>query len=248
MLVYTLREEWSPMRRTRIKMMAAVMAATMLLGGCGDALYDLTDDEENVIVNYAAHIVTKYNTYQREGLTYVSPEEPEETQEDVTVPQTPETQDASETGTAASAEAAAPAVSVAAAGSASLDQLFGADGIQMTYAGAQLAPGYMEGDYYEMTPDAGKQYLVLSIDVTNTGADGVGLDVYEEENDKVYEDLSGTILQSSTMARLLSFPNVMVTSHQGFFTREALEAISRITLENAAAFEKGETLVNEVTK
>lgn len=153
------------MRRTRIKMMAAVMAATMLLGGCGDALYDLTDDEENVIVNYAAHIVTKYNTYQREGLTYVSPEEPEETQ------------DASETGTAASAEAAAPAVSVAAAGSASLDQLFGADGIQMTYAGAQLAPGYMEGDYYEMTPDAGKQYLVLSIDVTNTGADGVGLDV-----------------------------------------------------------------------
>ena len=159
MLVYTLREEWSPMRRTRIKMMAAVMAATMLLGGCGDALYDLTDDEENVIVNY------------------VSPEEPEETQEDVTVPQTPETQDASETGTAASAEAAAPAVSVAAAGSASLDQLFGADGIQMTYAGAQLAPGYMEGDYYEMTPDAGKQYLVLSIDVTNTGADGVGLDV-----------------------------------------------------------------------
>ena len=82
------------MRRTRIKMMAAVMAATMLLGGCGDALYDLTDDEENVIVNYAAHIVTKYNTYQREGLTYVSPEEPEETQEDVTVPQTPETQDA----------------------------------------------------------------------------------------------------------------------------------------------------------
>ena len=59
MLVYTLREEWSPMRRTRIKMMAAVMAATMLLGGCGDALYDLTDDEENVIVNYAAHIVTK---------------------------------------------------------------------------------------------------------------------------------------------------------------------------------------------
>ena len=111
------------MRRTRIKMMAAVMAATMLLGGCGDALYDLTDDEENVIVNYAAHIVTKYNTYQREGLTYVSPEEPEKTQE---------TQDASETGTAASAEAAAPAVSVAAAGSASLDELFGADGIQMT--------------------------------------------------------------------------------------------------------------------
>ena len=236
------------MRRTRIKMMAAVMAATMLLGGCGDALYDLTDDEENVIVNYAAHIVTKYNTYQREGLTYVSPEEPEETQEDVTVPQTPETQDASETGTAASAEAAAPAVSVAAAGSASLDELFGADGIQMTYAGAQLAPGYMEGDYYEMTPDAGKQYLVLSIDVTNTGADGVGLDVYEEETENVFENRQEDILESSVTARLLSFPNVIVTSHQGFFTEEALAAISRTTLENACAFERGRIIKENQVK
>ena len=49
----------------------------------------------------------------------------------------------------------------------------------------------------------------------------VGLDVYEEENDKVYEDLSGTILQSSTMARLLSFPNVMVTSHQASLQESA---------------------------
>lgn len=165
------------MRRTRIKMMAAVMAATMLLGGCGDAPYDLTDDEESVIVNYAAHIVTKYNTYQREGLTYVSPEDTEETQEDVSAPQTQEEQVASDTGTPASTEGAAPVVSVASDGSASLDELFGVDGIQMTYAGAELAPGYMEGDYYEMTPDAGKQYLVLSIDVTNTRTEGAGVSI-----------------------------------------------------------------------
>lgn len=74
----------------------------------------------------------------------------------------------------------------------------------------------------------------------------VGLDVYEEENDKVYEDLSDHILQSSTMARLLSFPNVMVTSHQGFFTREALDAISRVTMDNAQAFLEGKSLKNEV--
>lgn len=74
----------------------------------------------------------------------------------------------------------------------------------------------------------------------------VGLDVYEEENDKVYEDMSDLILQSSTMARLLSFPNVMVTSHQGFLTKEALEAISRVTLDNARAFADGEELVNLV--
>ena len=74
----------------------------------------------------------------------------------------------------------------------------------------------------------------------------VGLDVYEEENDKVFEDMSDLILQSSTMARLLSFPNVTVTSHQGFLTVEALEAISRTTLDNARAFLRGEPLVNQV--
>ena len=60
------------------------------------------------------------------------------------------------------------------------------------------------------------------------------------------EDRSDEILEHSTTARLLSFPNVMITSHQGFFTQEALEAISRTTLDNAVAFEKGETTGNEV--
>ncbi len=67
----------------------------------------------------------------------------------------------------------------------------------------------------------------------------VGLDVYEEETGFVYEDMSDQILNRSTMARLLSFPNVMVTSHQGFFTREALDAIRRTTLDNAVDFMNG---------
>lgn len=77
---------------------------------------------------------------------------------------------------------------------------------------------------------------------------GVGLDVYEEETKNVFEDRSDEILEHSTTARLLSFPNVMITSHQGFFTQEALAAISQTTLDNASAFEKGETNSNEVLK
>ncbi len=74
----------------------------------------------------------------------------------------------------------------------------------------------------------------------------VGLDVYEEETGTVYEDMSDQILEHSTMARLLSFPNVMVTSHQGFFTREALLAISRTTMDNALAFVEGRKSGNEL--
>lgn len=74
----------------------------------------------------------------------------------------------------------------------------------------------------------------------------VGLDVYEEESELVYEDLSELILKTSTVQRLLSFPNVALTSHQGFFTEEALNNIAETTMQNAEAFRTGKKLVNEV--
>lgn len=67
----------------------------------------------------------------------------------------------------------------------------------------------------------------------------VGLDVYQEEGGMVFNDLSGTILEHTTTARLLSFPNVILTSHQGFLTDEALEAIATTTMKNASDLESG---------
>lgn len=75
---------------------------------------------------------------------------------------------------------------------------------------------------------------------------GVGLDVYEQETGMVYEDLSDDIITNETVPRLLAFPNVVITSHQGFFTREALQAIAETTLANARAWEQGLPLENEV--
>lgn len=75
---------------------------------------------------------------------------------------------------------------------------------------------------------------------------GVGLDVYEEETNNVFENRSDEILEHSITARLLSFPNVMITSHQGFFTREALESIATTTLENASCHLRNIPSKNEV--
>ena len=75
---------------------------------------------------------------------------------------------------------------------------------------------------------------------------GVGLDVYEEETPNVFENRENEILMHSTTARLLSFPNVIVTSHQGFFTDEALEAIAATTLNNAMAYLRGEKAGTEL--
>lgn len=68
---------------------------------------------------------------------------------------------------------------------------------------------------------------------------GLGIDVYEEEGDLFFRDLSDQAIQDDVFVRLLTFPNVLITGHQGFFTREALAAIVDITLENASAFERG---------
>ncbi len=75
---------------------------------------------------------------------------------------------------------------------------------------------------------------------------GVGLDVYEEEEGIFYEDKSNEIMRDENLARLMTFPNVLITSHMGFFTKEAMQAIAKETLENAYALENGLPLVNKV--
>ncbi|TYK64503.1 2-hydroxyacid dehydrogenase [Colwellia echini] len=68
----------------------------------------------------------------------------------------------------------------------------------------------------------------------------LGLDVYEEETDLFFEDFSNTVLQDDVFARLLTFSNVVITGHQAFFTREALDSISKVTLNNLTALESGD--------
>ncbi len=75
---------------------------------------------------------------------------------------------------------------------------------------------------------------------------GAGLDVYEEETAFFFEDYSSTIVQDDVLARLVSFPNVIMTSHQAFLTEEALQKIAEVTLFNLHQFYNGEALKNEV--
>lgn len=76
---------------------------------------------------------------------------------------------------------------------------------------------------------------------------GVGLDVYEEEGDLFFEDLSQHFISDDVFARLLTFPNVLITGHQGFFTEEAMTNIAETTLANISAFEQTGHALHEVT-
>jgi D-lactate dehydrogenase len=75
----------------------------------------------------------------------------------------------------------------------------------------------------------------------------LGLDVYEEEADLFFEDLSYQIIQDDVFARLLTFPNVLITGHQGFFTEKALANIAHTTLQNIRDVETSGTCSNIVT-
>ena len=75
----------------------------------------------------------------------------------------------------------------------------------------------------------------------------LGLDVYEQEGDLFFQDLSDQVIQDDVFQRLLTFPNVLITGHQGFFTAEALSSIAQTTLQNISVFERDGVCQNEVT-
>jgi D-lactate dehydrogenase len=108
---------------------------------------------------------------------------------------------------------------------------------------AQMKPGIM-------IINTGRGMLIDSkalIDGLKTGKVAfAGLDVYEEESDYFFEDFSNKVITDDVLARLLSFNNVMITSHQGFFTQEALQNIAATTLKNIRDFFANQKLPNEV--
>ncbi len=108
---------------------------------------------------------------------------------------------------------------------------------------AKMKPGVM-------IINTGRGKLIHTADLIeglkNKHVGSAALDVYEEEADYFYEDRSNKLIDDDTLARLLMMPNVIVTSHQAFFTREALHNIATTTLDNVRAFSNGEALLNEV--
>lgn len=101
-----------------------------------------------------------------------------------------------------------------------------------------------------MIINTGRGKLIKTLDLIDGLKSGkvsaAGLDVYEEENEFFFEDLSDQVLEDDVLARLLTFNNVIVTSHQAFFTKEAFMNIANTTLTNIKDFIEGKELKNEV--
>ena len=151
------------MRQKKYHGMLLLMLGTLVFGGCQEAPYELTEKEEALIVSYSAHVVSKYNVYQKDGLIHVWDEE-EETKkpEDVTTEADTEkeTSDAenifgnSDTGTQESVKG-------------TLRSIYEDTGLNITYKEYEIADSYMDGKVYAAKPSVGKKFLILHISVEN---------------------------------------------------------------------------------
>ena len=156
------------MERLKIKKIflgGLLIACTGVLYGCGEQLYELQDNEQEIIVNYAAHIVAKYNTEQPEGYQYVYIPADDQTEDetedgtedgisDETAQDHPDAQTPDGTGADSSSQQDA---------SATLSEALGLENIQAVYTGAELTDQYDES----VVPESGRQLLVLHVTLQN---------------------------------------------------------------------------------
>ena len=153
------------MKRTGMRLTAVAAVTALLLGGCGEQPYSLTEDEEGMIVDYSAHAVAKFNTSQPDGLANVSRNEQET--EAVDESQTTETENKITLDASGNAAAGDQSTENKTAEPSTLDELFGGENLSVTYTGAEIAANYMEGGYYSLDAEQGKTFVIVGIDITN---------------------------------------------------------------------------------
>lgn len=150
-----------------------------MLTGCGEEPYELTEDEQQLIVSYSAHVVSKFNRYQKDGLTYVP--DVEETEEPTEI--VPETE-LTEENTEVNQNTAGGEVSentetteVEEPGEeATLDSVYADMGLTFTYLGNEVTSSYMQDDTYAVNAGLGKSLLVLKVNVENLTEEAITVD------------------------------------------------------------------------
>lgn len=172
------------MKRTKVKLCAVLLMTALMTTGCGDEVYQLTDEEETLIVNYSAHIVSKFNTRQPDGLVYVavSPEvtgdteetETESVEEDTTETEEPvaaeETEETEENVIPGEEENIEPQQTT-------LTEALGIAGVEAEFVSAELKDSYIEEDFYAIDASAGNTYLVVNVSLTNTTEEDIDCDI-----------------------------------------------------------------------
>lgn len=157
------------MKRNKRCLVIGVAAVSLLLSGCGTGLYEMTAEEEELIIQSAAYLVAKHNIQQKDGVSNIYIEEeietespsPSESESESESESTSEENTPSGGGSNSDAETTKPGVALA-------EAIGHASDLKITYTGSKLSASYMEGGAYSVDAEAGNIFYVMKFKVTNT--------------------------------------------------------------------------------
>lgn len=161
--------------KKRMQFLTILLASTVVLGGCGTSLYELTDDEEDLIVSAAAQAVAKHNIFQMDGITDVEPETEPQMQENTTEQDTQQVQEETNTNTHTGGTKTDTQTKEIA-----LSDLLGKN-LKVSYKGYSTASSYQEGDYFSVNATSGKTLIIMNINVKNTGKKSIKIDMLSKD-------------------------------------------------------------------
>lgn len=161
--------------KKRMQFLTILLASTVVLGGCGTSLYELTDDEEDLIVSAAAQAVAKHNIFQSDGITDVEPETEPQMQENTTEQDTQQVQEETNTNTNTGGTQTNTQTK-----EISLSDLLGKN-LKVSYKGYSTASSYQEGDYFSVNATSGKTLIIMNINVKNTGKKNIKIDMLSKD-------------------------------------------------------------------
>ena len=161
--------------KKRMQFLTILLASTVVLGGCGTSLYELTDEEEDLIVSAAAQAVAKHNVFQLDGITDVEPETEPQMQENTIEQDTQQVQEETNTNTNTGGTKTNTQTKEIA-----LSDLLGKN-LKVSYKGYSTASSYQEGDYFNVNATSGKTLIIMNINVKNTGKKNIKIDMLSKD-------------------------------------------------------------------
>lgn len=233
------------MKQKKWRGIILLLLGCLMLTGCGEAPYELTDEEQQLIVSYSAHVVSKFNRYQKDGLTHVPNLEEELADEQEVVPETeevPETETETEQPenlTPEGGEITETTEVEEPANETTLDSVFADMGLTFTYLGNEVTASYMEDDTYAVNASLGKNLLVLKLKVENLTEEAIIVDnmaVADEYSAKYVMESGKTYNAKSVMTLLLND----FTTYEGTIEPQAaleMVIVFEIPLETTAVEE-----------
>ncbi len=215
------------MKSSKMKITALALTAAFTFTGCGEALYELTPEEEMAVVSYASHVVAKFNTYQKDGAIFVRQDvldgeeeekaPPADTQQ--TMPDTEETEQTAQSGEQNSDPA--DQSTEGEESTVSIKDALGLNGIAAQYGGSSLCKTYDQSDSFVVDAEVGRQLLVLDVKLTNETGEDIDVDILQKK-----PSFEAVVNKEQTVkAQMTILPNDLATYQGSIPAGESLDTV-----------------------